>query len=349
MKEKVAILSIVVNSFLAIGKISVGILSNSAAILAAGIDSFVDIFSSFVSYLGIKIAGKPADKEHPYGHYKFEVLSGVVITFIILMTGAGIIYDAVRNFFEPQKIEIGYLAFGVMIFSSIINEIMARIKTYYGKKENSISLLSDAVHSRLDVYTSLGVLMGLFLTPFWIYADAILAILMGLYIMKEAFSTGKESIDSLLDVSAGEVIESKIKSIAKKENIKIASLKTQRKGSAVTANLEINLANNLKIEEATKISNTLRKKLMTGIESLQYVVIQIASHEIENSFYKPSFGKSFGWQGKGRFKNVIREAVGYGPSGKCVCPKCGYSVLHRKGTPCSSLKCPKCNIALERK
>jgi cation diffusion facilitator family transporter len=349
MKEKVAILSIAVNVLLAIGKITIGIFSNSAAILAAGVDSFVDIFSSLISYVGIKIAGKPADKEHPYGHYKFEVLSGVVIMLIILATGVGIIYDAFKNFFEPQKIVIGYLAFGIMIFSSIVNEVMARIKTYYGKKENSISLLSDGAHSRLDVYTSIVILIGLFLTPYWIYADALLAMLMGLYIVKEAFSTGKESIDSLLDVSAGEEIENKIKSIAKKENIKISSLKTQRKGSAITANLELNLASNLKIEEATKVSNNLRKKLMAGIESLQYVVIQIVSHEIENSFYQPTFGKGFAWQGKGKFKGVIKEAVGYGPNGNCICPKCDYSILHQKGIPCSSLKCPKCNIRLERK
>ncbi len=334
---------------LAIGKITLGIFSNSAAILAAGVDSFVDIFSSFISYFGIKIAGKPADKEHPYGHYKFEVLSGVIITLIILITGIGIIYDAFKNFFEPQKIDIGYLSFGIMIFSSIVNEIMARIKTYYGKKENSISLLSDGAHSRLDVYTSLVILVGLFLTSYWIYADALLAMLMGLYIIKESFSTGKEAVDSLLDVSAGEEIENKIKSIVKEENIEIDSLKTQRKGSAITANLEINLASNLKIEEATKISDVLRKKLITGIESLQYVVIQIVSHEIENSFYKPSLGKSFSWQGKGRFKGVIKEAAEQGPEGDCICPKCTYHILHKKGIPCSSLKCPECNINLERR
>jgi cation diffusion facilitator family transporter len=349
MKEKIAILSILANALLAGGKIAVGIFSNSAAILAAGIDSFADIFSSSISYIGIKISGKPADKEHPYGHYKFEVLGGVIITLIILATGIGIIYNAFRNFLEPQKIEIGYLAFSVMILSAVINEIMARLKTYYGKKENSVSLLSDGVHSRIDVYTSLIILGGLFLTPYWIYADAFLAMLMGLYIMKESFLIGKESVGSLLDVFAGEEIENKIESIAKEENIEIASLKTQKKGFAVTANLEINLPSNLKVEEATKISDTLREKLTNGIKSLQYVVIQITSHEIENSFYKPILGKSFGWQRRGKFKEKIEKAVGKGPDGNCVCPKCGYSVPHKRGIACSNLKCPNCNVNLERK
>lgn len=349
MKEKIAIISILANALLAGSKIAVGVFSGSSAILAAGIDSLVDIFSSIVSYIGIRISKKPADEDHPYGHYKFEVLSGVIIMLIILSTGIGIIYNAFINFFYPQKIEIGYFAFGIMILSGIINEIMARLKTYYGKKENSISLLSDGVHSRIDVYTSLIILIGLFITPYWAYADSLLAILMGAYIMKEAFLVGKDAVGSLLDVSAGKNIENTIKAITKDENIKIISLKTQKKGSTITANLEINLPSNLKVEEATKISNNLREKLMKRIENLQYVVIQIASHNFENSFYKPIFGKSFGWQGRGRFAEKIKEAVGRGPDGNCVCPKCGYSIAHKRGVPCSNMNCPKCNVNLERK
>jgi len=348
MKEKVAAISILANVILAGGKITVGVFSNSAAILAGGIDSFVDIFSSVISYVGIRISGRPADKKHPYGHYKFEVLGSVIITVIILAAGVGIIYNAYRNFFEPADIIFSYLAFGVMIFSVAVNEVMSRLKIYYGKKENSASLLSDGIHSRVDVYASLVILAGLFLTKYWIYVDSILALLIGLYIIKESFSLGKEAVDSLLDVSAGEVIEEKIKSIAKAQNIEIDSLKTQKKGSAVTANLEINLPSNLSVKEATKISNNLREKFIEAIESLEYVAIQITSHEVETGFYKPDFGRGFSWQRKGRFKSEIKEATGKGPSGYCVCEKCDYKTPHQRGIPCSTLKCPTCNINLKR-
>ena len=171
---------------------------------------------------------------------------------------------------------------------------------------------------------------------------------MGIYIIKEAFLIGREAVSSLLDVSAGEVIEEEIKLIAKEQNIEINSLKTQKKGSIVTANLEINLPNNLSIKEATKISDFLRKDLMEKIENLQYIAIQIRSHEMETSFYKPDFGHGFGWQRKGQFRNEIKEVVGKGPSGYCVCEKCGYKIAHQKRIPCLSLKCPKCNINLKR-
>jgi len=349
MKEKVAIISILANVILAGSKIAVGVFSGSAAILAEGIHSFMDIFSSAVGYIGIKISQKPEDKEHPYGHYKFEVLTGTIITIILLATGAGIIYEAYQSFLDPGKIKINYLAFGIMIFSAAVNEIMARVKIHYGKKENSISLLSDGFHSRVDVYASLAVFAGLFLTEYWIYADSLLAFLIGAYIIKKSFSLGKEAVDSLLDVSAGKDIEEKIKTIVKMQNIEISSLKTQKKGSAVTANLEIRLPSNLKVEEATKISDSLREKLIKAIENLQYVAIQITTHEVQTGFYKPELGRSFGWQRKGRFRGEIETAIGEGPGGYCACPKCGYKIPHERGVPCSTFECPDCKINLVRK
>ncbi len=349
MKEKIAAISILANIVLAGGKITIGIFSNSAAVLAEGIHSFMDIFSSAIGYIGIKISRKPEDQKHPYGHYKFEVLAGFFITLILFGTGAGIIYEAYQKFLNPSLIKIPILAFGIMIFSALVNEIMARLKIHFGKKENSMALLSDGFHSRIDVYASVAVFVGLFLSRYWVYIDSLLALLIGLYIIKQSFSLGKEAVDSLLDVSAGPEIEEKIKSIAKKENIEIDSLKTQRKGSAITANLEITLPNNLKVEEATKISESLREKLMKEIENLSYVAIQIKSYEVETGFYKPVFGRSFGWQRRGRFKGEIEEATGRGPDGYCVCPKCGYKIPHERGVPCSTLQCPNCKINLERK
>jgi cation diffusion facilitator family transporter len=349
MKEKIAAISILANAILAGGKITAGILSNSASVLAEGIHSLMDVFSSSISFFGIKISKKPADKEHPYGHFKFEVLAGFLITLILFGTSLAIIYEAYQKFKNPSLIKIPVLAFGVMVFSALVNEIMARLKIHFGKKENSMALLSDGFHSRIDVFTSLSVFFGLFLTKYWLYTDSILAFLIGLYIIKESFSLGKTATDSLLDVSAGPEIEEKIKEIAQKENIEIDSLKTQKKGSVITDNLEITLPNNLKVEEATKISESLREKLMKEIENLSYVAIQIKSHDMETGFYKPAFGRGFGWQRRGRFRGEVEEAKGGGPGGYCVCPECGYKIPHERGTPCSTLRCPKDNTPLQRK
>lgn len=348
MKEKIAQISILANIILAGGKIAVGFVSNSASVLAEGIHSLMDIFSSFVSFLGIKISKKPEDKEHPYGHYKFEVLAGGVITLVLFLTGIGILYEAYQKFLNPSSIKLPTLAFSVMIFSALINEIIARLKIHFGKKENSIALLSDGFHSRIDVFSSLAVFIGLFLTKYWIYTDSVLAFFVGLYVIKESFSLGKEVVDSLLDVSAPPEVEEKIKEIANSLNVSIKDLKTQKKGSVFTANLVINLPSNLKVEEATKISESLRENLMKEIKNLSYVVVQIKSHEIETGFYKPSFGYGFGWQRHREFKKEVSEPKGKGAGGYCICPKCGYKVEHRRGVPCSTLICPNCKISLRR-
>jgi len=349
MKQKVATISILANMILAGGKIIVGLISHSSAVLSEGIHSFMDIFSSAIGYIVIKISQKPEDQRHPYGHYKFEVLAGLVITLILFGTGVGIIYEAYEKFLNPSLIKIPVLAFGVMFFSALINGIMSRLKIHYGKKENSMALLSDGFHSKVDVFTSLAVFAGLFLTKYWIYADSILAFLIGLYIIKESFSLGKEAADSLLDVSAGPEIEEKIKTIAEEQKVEIALLRTQKKGSVVTANLEIKLPSHLNVDEAVKISKTLREKLIKTIKNLQYVAIQIASHEVSTGFYRPKIGRGFGWQKQGKFIKEFKEAEGQGPGGWCVCPQCGYKVEHQRGTPCASIQCPECKINLERK
>ena len=111
-----------------------------------------------------------------------------------------------------------------------------------------------------------------------------------------------------VDVSAGKEVEEKIRQIAKKESIKIDSLKTQKKGSVTIANLEIKFPSNLKVEAVTKISENLRKKIMHEIENLQYVIVQIKSYDIETNFYQPILGQGFGWQRMGRFKKELTNA-----------------------------------------
>jgi len=349
MKKKIASISILANLILTVGKIAIGSISHSSSVFVDGIHSLVDIFSSAISFWGIKISQKPSDKKHPYGYYKFEVLAGLLVTLILFATGVVILYESYKGFFNPQPIDVPILAISVMTVSAVVNEIMARLKINYGKKENSIALLSDGFHSRIDVFASLAILIGLSLSKYWLQIDSVLAFLIGLYIIKESVSLGKEATDSLLDSSAGPEIEEKIKSIIKSQGIKFDSLRTQKKGSVITADLEIELPSKLSVEEASKVSEKLRRSLMEKISNLAYVVIQVKTHELETGFYKPMLGKGFGWQRKGRFREIIEKAEGKGPGGFCVCPNCGYKIKHKSGIPCFSLQCPKCRVNLERK
>ena len=107
-----------------------------------------------------------------------------------------------------------------------------------------------------------------------------------------------------LDASAGDEIENKIRAIVTRQNIELSVLRTQKKGAIITAGLEIILPSGLDVKEAEEISQKLRASLMTDIKNLQYVSIQIRSHDLETDFYKPNIGRGFGWHRQGTLARV---------------------------------------------
>jgi cation diffusion facilitator family transporter len=355
MKEKIALGSVLANLVLATVKIAAGILAHSASVLAEGIHSGIDILASGISLVGIKTAEKPRDQEHPYGHHKFEVLGGLFITGILFLTGLWIVAQAVRRFSRPEPLRFTALALATMAFSAVVNGLMARLKTHYGKIENSISLLSDGVHSRIDVYTSVAVLAGIVLARFWVRADTFLALAIGLYIIKESLSLGRASADSLLDASAGEDVEKRIEEIVAGRGVVFSDLRTQKKGAALTANMKIAFPGAMKIEQATVLADELKRALMDGIPRLEYVALQIESHDLASASYQPvgrvtgrRHGEGSRWQGHGASRGAGSEAIDSGLGGFCFCQKCGYRLQHTRGAPCSTLNCPGCGTPLRR-
>ncbi len=341
MEQKISLLGLAANVFLGATKIGIGLLSRSTAILAEGIHSGMDVLSSIINYVGVKNSKKPADKEHPYGHHKVEVLSGFLITIILFLTGLWIIYEAICSFISPEVVEVTFLSVGIMILSTVINAVMSHIKIRYGKKYSSISLVTDGVHSKVDVLTSFAVIVGLFFSRYFIYTDSLIAVFIGVYIIKESLSLGKEATDSLLDTSAGEEIEDAISTVVKKKGITITGLKTQKRGPRISANIVIDLPKQLTVDKGAMITRQLEADLTGSIENLDYISIQIESQGISSNYYRPNFGKHIHWQ-KGN------EGHGYGAEGYCICPNCDYRVKHERGKPCAHLICPNCHIELKR-
>lgn len=269
-KSKFALLSIFSNTLLIIFKITVGILSGSVSIISEAIHSIMDLIASFVAFLSVKSSGTPADKDHPYGHGKIENISGIVEGVLIFIAAGMIIFEAVKKINEPAEIEHAFIGAAVMAVSAIINLLVSRKLYEVAKEEDSMALEADALHLKTDVYTSFGVGIGILLiklTGFTIL-DSIVAILVALIIIKEAWELCKNAFDHLIDIrltdKEEQEIDKVIKKVMKEHNrqlIDYHKLKTRKSGNKRHVDFHITLDPDITVKEAHDIVGCLKKEM----------------------------------------------------------------------------------------
>ncbi len=291
--QSVSIVSAFVNLGLGASKLVFGFLIGSVALIADGLHSGLDVFSSFITFLGLKTARKPVDEKHPYGYWKAESLAGFLVAVLLALSGIWILYEAIMRFFREQTVKLSLGAIGVVVISVLITEFLARLKFHYGRKHQSLALVADAEHSRADALSSIGVLLGLSLVGYFNPADAVIALLIGGYILYQAFRVGREITDSLLDV-ANKELEERIRKICSSHKIEISQLRTRKIGLANFAEIRIKLAPKLKVEEVQKIINLLEERLLANIPELKQISISIEAYEMARSVVLPKLGKKIG-------------------------------------------------------
>lgn len=206
-KKFAAGLSIFSNSVIIILKLVVGLYSGSISIISEAIHSMSDFLASILTFFSVIKSAEPADKKHPFGHGKYEDMSGFIEGGLIIFVAVFIIYEALKKIFFSQNSGVETtLGLYVMGFSVVANIIVSFILFRVAKKADSVSLFADAEHLRTDVLSSLGVFAGLLiikLTGISIL-DPIIAIIVALIIFKAGFSISKRTMDNLLDCSLPE-------------------------------------------------------------------------------------------------------------------------------------------------
>jgi len=269
-RRKFALLSIFSNTLLIAFKVTAGILSGSVSIISEAIHSLMDLVASFVAFLSVSSSAKPADKNHPYGHGKIENISGIVEGVLIFIAAGMIITEAVKKIWAPSEIEHASIAIAVMTISAIINFLVSRKLYQVSKEEDSMALEADALHLKTDVYTSLGVGVGILLiklTGFTVL-DSIVAIMVALLIIKEAWVLCKNAFDYLIDVRLSdeeereiiEVIE-KVKKAHDHQLVDYHKLKTRKSGNKKHIDFHITLDPDLTVKEAHDIVGCLKKEI----------------------------------------------------------------------------------------
>ncbi len=236
-KRNVALLSVGSNSVLIILKLIIGIISGSVSIISEAIHSMMDWIASVIAFVSINISGKSPDKEHPYGHEKAENISGVIEGILIMVASIWIIYEAVIKLIDKKPIESMSLGIGilVMFISAVINIIVSKKLYKVAKEEDSVALEADALHLKADVYTSLGVGVGLLLI--WItgyhFLDPIVAMLVAVFIMKEAIELIKNAFSPLMDHKLSDEEEQIVKDaieVYRSKFINYHDLRTRKSG-----------------------------------------------------------------------------------------------------------------------
>ena len=269
-KKLTAGLSIISNVTLTILKIIAGIISGSLSIISEAIHSMSDLLASFLTFFSVIKSSQPADKDHPYGHGKYEDMSGFLEGALIILASLFIIYESAKKIIFSHSLEFeSNLGIIVMLIAVILNIIVSSLLFKVAKESNSISLYADGEHLRTDVYSSLGVLLGLILIKITGYTllDPIIAILVAGFIYKTGFSILKKAMDNLLDHSLPEKDIEKIKNIIETNlgtaKLKENSIKARQVGPSTDIDFILQFPKEASLCECHKICEEIENQIKT--------------------------------------------------------------------------------------
>jgi len=267
-------ISAIANVFLTVVKVVAGALVNSTALVADGIHSLIDVFGSILVWMGIKIANKPPDELHPYGHIKAESLAELAVGLIIIFSALAIVHEAVISLIEKSVPEFEFYALTVALFSAIVNEILARYKIRVGMETKSSSLVAEGKHSRVDVISSLSVFVGyIFVGLGYWWMDPLVAIVISVLILQMGVGILKNAVNSLMDKVDPELtlkIRSVVENIEGVEGVEFVGVRGTWKAKIVEVHISINPGMSAEIIDA--LEKEIEERIRQAVSDVVRVV-----------------------------------------------------------------------------
>lgn len=276
-KLRTATLSIAVSSFLIVTKLLFGFLTNSISIFASAVDSFLDLAASSVNYFSIKKAEKPADKEHRFGHGKAEGLAGIFQSFIVGGSSLYLIYVSVKRLIIKtplQSLNVGIL---IMIFSTVVSFFLARYLKRVAKDTESVALRADGIHYSSDVYTNLGVILGLIIVKFagLLLIDSLVSMGVALYIIWSITIIFREAVDILMDRELSKETVKEVERIILKHKPLVKSfhkMRTRRSGSEKFIEFHLVVDHTLSFVESHSLAEDIIKDIENTVPNSDVTV-----------------------------------------------------------------------------
>jgi cation diffusion facilitator family transporter len=270
-KVSIARLSIASNTLLILMKLAVGLISGSVSIISEAIHSSMDLVAAIVAFLSVKVSDNPPDSRHPYGHGKIENISGVVEALLIFIAAIWIIFEAIKKLLGGKiEIEAIWLAMVVMLVSAMVNLIVSSRLYKVARATNSVALEADAFHLRTDVYTSLGVSvgLGLILITHISWLDPVIAILVALYILKEAYGLLKKAFTPLIDTAWGESEIEELEKLLMDLEVNYHDLRTRVAGNYRFIDIHIQIPEDVSVGKAHRYCDKIENMLTSVYENL---------------------------------------------------------------------------------
>ena len=196
--------SIVGNICLFALKYWAGIVSGSIALMADAWHTLSDSISSVVVIVGAKLASKKPDKDHPFGHGRWELISSIIIAIILVLIAFGFITDSLSHLRTRESANFGTLAIVVTVVSIIVKELMAQYAFFLGRKSGSSTVKADGWHHRTDALSSLVILIGILFKDYFWWIDGVLGMLVSMMLMFAAYQILMEAVNKILGEDPGE-------------------------------------------------------------------------------------------------------------------------------------------------
>ena len=265
VKIKVAFLSVFSNTTLVCGKLAVGIWIGSASIISEAIHSATDLLASFIAFFAVGQSSRPADQEHPYGHGKFENISGAIEAGLVIVAGIAIIYEAIEHLHAGKTATLILPGIIIMGLSMVINTFVAWRLHKVAVQEDSPALAADAQHLTSDILTSFAVLLGLGLTAIThlVWIDAVTAILIALFVIYQGAKLAWQTIKGLTDTALSEDDLQVIRQILH-SNAQVKSfhrLRTRKAGGEIQIDVHLQVDGQMPVSRAHAICDEIELKI----------------------------------------------------------------------------------------
>ena len=294
---RVTIAGSLVNTFLLVFKFLAGILGGSAAMIADAVHSLSDFLTDLVVLVFVKLGARPQDKDHDYGHGKYETLATVVIGLALFAVGVMILLrsgNRILRFFRGEQLEIpGVIALVAALVSIFLKEWAYRFTARAGKETGSQAVVANAWHHRSDALSSIATAIGIggaiLLGRKWAVLDPVAAAVVSLFIFRTALNLVRDAGEDLLEQSLPDEIEDEIMRIAGSEPdvSEVHALRTRRIGSRSAIEMHIRLPGSTTLYESHLHATNIEKRLRDQFGPLTHIAIHTEPLKIDGAYRKP--------------------------------------------------------------